>query len=183
MHTELLPNLVTATIKPTDEQDFIALLNQSRAVYPKTPTMLDDAYKALVNMGPVKRVEFDAKIAILKKHKPPLAASLSVEAAENKVAVGDATKKAALAYIEMAADLMRTSIISYAEGYNMMKCCEEENDIVSRRDKIESSIAARNEIEAIDKKKLAALASEKAKIEALANKKAEEKINKVLENK
>lgn len=183
MHTELLPSLVNTTIKPTDEQDFIALLNQLRTIYPKTPAMLDDTYKALDKMGPVKRTEFDAKIAILKKNKPPLAASLSIDAAENKVAISDAAKKAALTLIEAASDLMRLAIIAGAEGYNMLKCCEEDNDIVASRDKAEASISTRNEINAIDKKKLAALASDKAKIETLANKKAEERISKVLENK
>ncbi len=175
MHTELLANLVTATITSADEQSFETLLAQARAVFPKPPVMDDAAFKSLDKMGPVKRAEYDAKLPILKKNKPPLSPPLSIEEAEKKIAVGDATRKAYTLLLDMAADMLRLTVIAHAEGFNMLKCCEEDNDILaSRRNEI--AIATRNEINAIDKKKLATLASDKAKIEALANKKVEEKL-------
>ncbi len=175
MHTELLANLVTATITAADEQSFETFLTQARAVFPKPPVMDDTAFKSLEKMGPVKRAEYDAKMPIFKKNKPPLSAPLSIAEAERKIAVGDAAKKAHALLLDMAADMLRLTVIAHAEGYNMLKCCEEDNDILaSRRD--ETAIATRNDIQAIDKKKSATMASDKAKIEALANKKVEEKL-------
>ncbi|MBL7818742.1 MAG: hypothetical protein JNL70_27330 [Saprospiraceae bacterium] len=177
MHTELLPNYVSEPISSTAKTEFETLTEQARSLYPKTPILDETTYKVLDKMGPTKRVEYDAKMPIFKKHKPKLSEPLSIETAENCIAIGDGAMAAALKLKEEAANLQRLAVISYAQGYNMLKCMEEDNDISASR-KNETSIAVRTEINAIDKKKLAALAAEKARIENLANKIAEEKISK-----
>jgi hypothetical protein len=175
MPTELLPNRVTATVTLADEEAFFALLAQALGMYPKSPVLDKDTYQSLDKMGPAKRVEYDAKMPIMMKHQPPLVEPLSIQGAETKVSMGDAAMRAADKFNEMAAYMTRFATIAYAEGYNMMKCCEEESDMqASRRN--EAAIATRNEIQDIDKKKLAELAKEKTKVDKLADKKVAEKL-------
>ena len=177
MVTELLPKYVSAPTDPPNEGAFDTALSQARSMYPKSPVLDDAVYNGLEKVGPAKRSDFDAKLAIMVKHQPMLAAPLSIEECKNQMAASDATLVARDKLLTEVADLTRLATVQAALGFNMMKCVEDALEPQAGQ-KNEAAISIRNEIKALQKQKKAARESAKAKIETKAQKIADEKIKK-----
>lgn len=178
MATELLPKYVSAPTTLPEEGILDKLLNEIRAFYPKNPVVDNHIYNRLDKVGPAKRAEYDAKLAIMLKHQPTLARPLSIEESKNQMAAADATLAARDKLLAIATDFMRLATFQSAQAFNMMKCSEDAIGIQAGQ-KNETAISIRNDINALKKLKKAALDTAKAKIEAKATKIAEEKIKKM----
>ena len=178
MVTELLPKYVSAPTAPPEEGACDKLLSQIRALYPKNAVLDDDVYNSLEKVGPVKRADYDAKLAIMVKHQPTLADPLSIEESQNQMVAADATLVARDKLLAAAADLTRLATIQAVQGFNMLKCCEDVVEIQAGH-KNEAAISIRNDIKTLKKQKKAAMESAKAKIEVKATKIAAEKIKKM----
>ena len=179
MVTELLPKYVSAPITTPEDGVVDKLLSQIRAFYPKNAAVDNDVYNSLDKVGPVKRADYDVKLAIMVKHQPTLAAPLSIEESKNQMAGADATLVTRDKLLAMAADLTRLATFQAAQAFNMLKCSEDAIEIQAGQ-KNEAAISVRNDIKALKKQKKAALDNAKAKIEVKATKIAEEKIKKLV---
>ena len=179
MVTELLPKYVSAPTTTPEEAVVDKLLSQIRAFYPKNVAVDSAIYNSLDKVGPAKRVDYDAKLAIMVKHQPTLAAPLSIEESKNQMAGADATLVTRDKLLAMAADLTRLATFQAAQAFNMLKCSEDAIEIQAGQ-KNEAAISIRNDIKALKKQKKAAMDNAKAKIEVKATKIAEEKIKKLV---
>ena len=119
MVTELLPKYVSAPITTPEDGVVDKLLSQIRAFYPKNAAVDNDVYNSLDKVGPVKRADYDVKLAIMVKHQPTLAAPLSIEESKNQMAGADATLVTRDKLLAMAADLTRLATFQAAQAFNM----------------------------------------------------------------
>ena len=179
MVTELLPKYVSASTPPPEEGVVDKLLSQIRALYSKNPVVDSAVYNSLDKVGPAKRADYDAKLAIMVKHQPTFADPLSIEESKNQMAGADATLVTRDKLLAIAADLTRLATFQAAQAFNMLKCSEDAVEIQAGQ-KNEAAISIRNDLKALKKQKKAAMDNAKAKIEVKATKIAEEKIKKLV---